>query len=151
MNHMGSASLTICPASEFAVPAVFAGPVAAERRFWEFFIAQINNDHTRKAYFNAVRHFSTWCQVRSIGDLRRVEPMHIASYLKAMEKEGRAAPTIKVHLTALRKLFDWMVLGHLLTVNPAHSVHGPRYVVRKGKTPVLTAEETRELLDSIEV
>jgi hypothetical protein len=27
-------------------------------------------------------------------------------------------------------------------------VRGPKYVVRKGKTPVLTAEEARELLDS---
>jgi hypothetical protein len=33
---------------------------------------------------------------------------------------------------------------------PAHAVGGPRYVVKKGKTPVLTAEEARELLESIE-
>ena len=36
------------------------------------------------------------------------------------------------------------------TVNPAHAVRGPKYVVRKGKTPVLTAAEARTLLDSIE-
>jgi hypothetical protein len=35
-------------------------------------------------------------------------------------------------------------------VNPAHAVRGPKYVVKKGKTPVLTAEEARTLLDSIE-
>ena len=39
--------------------------------------------------------------------------------------------------------------GHVLDVNPAHAVRGPKYVVKKGKTPVLTAEEARELLDSI--
>ena len=43
-------------------------------------------------------------------------------------------------------LFDWLVTGHVLEVNPAHAVRGPKYVVRKGKTPVLTAEEARELL-----
>ena len=42
-------------------------------------------------------------------------------------------------------LFDWLVTGHVLEVNPAHAVRGPKYVVRKGKTPVLTAEEAREL------
>ena len=47
-------------------------------------------------------------------------------------------------------LFDWLVTGHVLEVNPAHAVRGPKYVVRKGKTPVLTAEEARELLESIE-
>jgi integrase len=43
------------------------------------------------------------------------------------------------------------VTGHVLDVNPALAVRGPKYVVKKGKTPVLTAGEARELLDSIEV
>jgi len=34
-------------------------------------------------------------------------------------------------------------------VNPAHAVRGPKYVVTKGKTPVLTAEEARAALDAI--
>ena len=46
-------------------------------------------------------------------------------------------------------LFDWLVTGHVLTVNPAHAVRGPKYVLRKGKTPVLNVEEARTLLDSI--
>ena len=48
-------------------------------------------------------------------------------------------------------LFDWLVMGHVLDVNPAHAVRGPKYVVKKGKTPVLTADEARELLDSIAI
>ena len=47
--------------------------------------------------------------------------------------------------------FDWLVTAGVLTVNPAHAVRGPKHVVRKGKTPVLTAEEARELLDSIAI
>jgi integrase len=42
-------------------------------------------------------------------------------------------------------------LGHIMDVNPAHAVRGPKHSVRKGKTPVLTAEEARTLLDSIPV
>jgi len=41
------------------------------------------------------------------------------------------------------------VIGHIIDVNPAHAARGRKYVVRKGKTSVLTAEEARELLDSI--
>jgi integrase/recombinase XerD len=55
------------------------------------------------------------------------------------------------HLAALRMLFDWLVTGHVLDVNPAHAVRGPKYVVKKGKTPVLTAAEARELPDSIAI
>ncbi len=47
-------------------------------------------------------------------------------------------------------LFDWLVIGQQLAVNPASSVRGPRHSVKKGKTPVLTAEETRALLDAID-
>jgi site-specific recombinase XerD len=46
-------------------------------------------------------------------------------------------------------LFDWLVTGQVIDSNPAHSVRGPRHVVTQGKTPVLDAEETRSLLDSI--
>jgi site-specific recombinase XerC len=46
-------------------------------------------------------------------------------------------------------LFDWLVTGHVIETNPAHSVRGPRYTVKKGKTPILTAEEAHALLESI--
>jgi integrase len=60
-------------------------------------------------------------------------------------------PSVKQHLAAIRMLFDWLVTGHVIEANPAHSVRGPRYTVKKGKTPVLTAEEAHALLDSIPV
>lgn len=44
-----------------------------------------------------------------------------------------------------------VLAGHVLEVNPAHAVRGPKYVVKKSKTLVLTAEEARELLDSIKM
>jgi integrase len=37
----------------------------------------------------------------------------------------------------------------VIATNPAAPVRGPRHVVRKGRTAVLTAEEARTLLDSI--
>jgi site-specific recombinase XerD len=68
---------------------------------------------------------------------------------KERQDKPLSAPTVKQHLAALRMLFDWLVIGQVSEVNPAHAVHGPKHVVRKGKTSVLTAEEARELLDSI--
>jgi integrase/recombinase XerD len=47
-------------------------------------------------------------------------------------------------------LFDYLVTGGVLPFNPAASVKGPTYVVKKGKTPVLSAEDARTLLDSID-
>ena len=46
-------------------------------------------------------------------------------------------------------LFDWLVVGHIMEVNPAHAVRGPKHVVKTGKTPVLENTEWRKLLDTI--
>jgi len=116
----------------------------------EFFTAQINNDHTRKAYLNATRRFAEWCAAHGIGDLASVHPFHVAAFIKELQGQF-SPPPVKQNLAALRMLFDWLVTGHVLDVNPSHAVRGPKYVVKKGKTPVLTAEEAHELLESIKI
>ena len=37
-----------------------------------------------------------------------------------------------------------------MATNPAHAVRGPKHVAKTGKTTVLTGEQARELLDSID-
>ena len=57
---------------------------------------------------------------------------------------------LKQHLAAIRMLFDWLVTGQVIAMNPASSVRGPKHVVKRGKTPVLDADQARQLLDSID-
>jgi integrase/recombinase XerD len=64
--------------------------------------------------------------------------------------QAKAAPTAKQHLAAISMLFDWLTTGGVIAFNPAASVRGPKHVVKPGKTPVLTAAEARQLLDSID-
>jgi site-specific recombinase XerD len=146
-----SASRTIAAASGAdIVPAVIAdaGDHAA-RRFLEFFAATIRNKNTRLAYYRAACHFFAWVEQHEIGGLADIEPVHVAAYIEVLQ-ETAAKPTVKLHLAAIRMLFDWLVVGQVLAVNPAHAVRGPKHVVKRGKTPVLTEEEARRLLDSID-
>lgn len=129
------------------LPRIFLRSPDSARRFWEFFTANIRNRNTRKAYFVAVGQFSEWCEKRKLA-LAMVQPIHVGAYIESLG-EKRSKPTVKQHLAAIRMLFDWLVTGQVIPLNPAHSVRGPRYSVKKGKTPVLTAEEMRQLLDSI--
>ena len=99
---------------------------------------------------NAARRFADWCAGNSIHELSQVQPFHVAAFIKDLQDE-LSPPTVKQHLAALRMLFDWLVTGHVIDVNPAHAVRGPKYVVKKGKTPVLAADEARTLLDSIPI
>ena len=125
-----------------------AGPSAA-KRFVEFFTANIRNRGTREMYARAVGRFCCWCEQRGIG-LEDVEPIVVAAYVEHLSVEV-SRPTVKLHLAAIRMLFDYLVTGHIVKVNPAASVRGPRHVVHKGKTPVLSAQEARLLLDSIDI
>lgn len=121
---------------------------SACKRFIEFFTANIPNDNTRMAYAQAIRQFFTWCDQRGFRSLDLIEPTVVAAYLKQHQS---SKPTVKQHLAAIRMLFDWLVVGQVLPMNPAHAVRGPKHVVKKGKTPVLSAAEARQLLDSIDV
>jgi site-specific recombinase XerC len=40
---------------------------------------------------------------------------------------------VKQHLAALRMLFDWLVVGHALEVNPAHAVRGTKSGLRRAR------------------
>jgi site-specific recombinase XerC len=106
-------------------------------------------------------------------DLKAIVPVHVAAYVEQLPERLRherrvirasrnvrrfhtrtattalEAPSVKQHLAAIRMLFDWLVTGQIVPHNPASSVRGPKHVVKKGKTPVLSAEDARKLLDSI--
>ena len=135
-------------ASGAKVPALFLRSADAGKRFWEFFTAHIRNRNTRRAYFNAAAMFSDWCESQKLA-LHDVRPVHVAAYIELLMR-AHSKPTVKQHLAAIRMLFDWLVTGQLIPLNPAHSVRGPRHSVKKGKTPVLSADEMRTLLDSID-
>ena len=133
----------------FKVPALIqnAGQDTT-RRFVEFFTANIRNKNTRMAYMRAIRRFCLWVESRNI-ELPSVEPIVVASYIESLLK-SHSDLSVKQHLAAIRMLFDYLVTGGVLRTNPAASVKGPKVVIVKGKTPVLSAADARFLLESID-
>ncbi|HVB82922.1 MAG TPA: tyrosine-type recombinase/integrase [Candidatus Binataceae bacterium] len=121
-------------------------------RFLEFCAANIRNPHTRRAYGRAVSDFLAWCAAAGVPSIADVQPLHVATWIETLSREDElAAPTVRQRLAALRHLFDWLVIGQVVPVNPAASVRGPAHIVKSGKTPVLDPAESRALLDSIDV
>jgi site-specific recombinase XerD len=135
------------PLSAHLLPVLIAeAGDGAAKRFFEFFTANIRNPNTRAAYAQAVAQFLRWCDDRGIS-LQSIQPTAVAAYI---ESHSGSDPTKKQHLAAIKMLFDWLVTGQIIPSNPAASVRGPKHVVRKGKTHVLSAEDARKLLDSID-
>jgi site-specific recombinase XerD len=121
-----------------------------QERFIEFFTANIRNRNTRRAYAQAVAEFLAWCENCRVPSIAAVQPVHVGGYIEELTRE-RSAPTAKQRLSAIRHLFDWLVVGQVMPMNPASSVRGPSHVVKCGKTPVLSPEQARRFLDAIDV
>jgi hypothetical protein len=133
----------LVPISSATLPAlVAAAGERASMRFLEFFAANIRNSHTRRAYARAAQEFLAWCASVGLSSIAAVEPVHVAAWIEAATRE-LAAPSVKQRLAAIRHLFDWLVTGQVVPVNPAGSVRGPRHVVTTGQTPVLDPAEAR--------
>jgi site-specific recombinase XerD len=132
----------------YIVPALIAdaGDPAA-LRYVEFFTANIRNPNTRRAYARACTSFFAWCDERGL-TLTTIRPHDVATYIETRQLT-HSAPDVKQQLAAVRMLFDWLITGQIVPVNPAAAVRGPKHVVKTGKTAVLDAKEWRQLLDSI--
>jgi integrase family protein with SAM-like domain len=106
------------------LPAIIgrAGDAAAWR-FVEFFAATIRNKNTRAAYARAIAQFFEWCDERRVRTLREINPVLIAAYI---EHHPGSAPSVKQHLAAIRMLFDFLVTGQIVPMNPAASVHSAK-------------------------
>ena len=111
-------TLAVASRAGIVVPRVIAGAGEhAARRFLEFFAATIRNKNTRMAYYRAVCSFFACCDKHRVGEIADIEPLHLAAYIESLG-QSMAKPTVKQHLAAVRMLFDWLVTGQVVAVNP---------------------------------
>src|SRR5271168_356313 len=118
MNHLAAITSPMVP------ELVAAAGERASMRFLEFFAANIRNSHTRRAYARAAEEFLAWCADAAVPSIAAVQPVHVATWIEAGTRE-LAAPSVKQRLAAIRHLFDWLVTGQVVPINPAGSVRGP--------------------------
>jgi hypothetical protein len=102
----------------YIVPALIAA--AGDQAGWryiEFFTANIRNPHTRRAYARACSRFFAWCEDRG-QSLASIRPFDVATYIEGLQQQ-HSAPGVKQQLAALRMLFDWLITGQIIPMNPA--------------------------------
>jgi integrase/recombinase XerD len=137
------------PAANAPLPALVteAGPTAC--RVWDdFFAASLRNPYTRAAYRRAASCFFAWMEKEWPGvPLHEITPAQVGNYFDQL---SGGPPKRKLHLAALRRLFDLFVTRHLMVLNPASCVRGERYAVIEGKTPEITRQQATQLLRAID-
>ena len=145
------------------VPALILelGADAAER-FITYFTDNIRNPNTRRAYHRWVLYFFCWCDRTGL-DFKSVKSFHVSAFIEGLlsEQAQKIVPekrdegpygksSVKQALAAIRMLYDWLIIGQVSDVNPAHAVRGPKLVVTKGLTPLLDDDEMSLLLNSVD-
>jgi integrase/recombinase XerD len=120
------------------------GRRAYQRALQHFFTANIRNRNTRIA----VRQFcnsSTGArtEARSWSPSGQALSPHISSSSVRLSPSHRSSNTWRPFVSCS---ITWLPAAY--AVEPAGVVRGPQYVVKRGKTPVLSAYQVRQLLDS---
>ena len=145
-------SLVPLPAFASWPVAVASAPPDALHAILQFFAAEVRNSNTRRAYVRAAQDFFAYVAPMAGGNrLETLTSLHVSSWIEAMRCAGLGAPTIKVRLAGLRMLFQALVRERIIAVNPAAVVRGPKHSITRGSTPVLSADEARQLLDAVDV
>lgn len=132
--------------SSLPIPQLIQDAGSAAQFAWEeFFLGKLRNAYTRRAYLHAVQHFLKWIEHQQI-ELSRITPGMVGRYFDEL---AVGVPSKKLYLAAIRAFLDVLVQRHAIVLNPALSVRTERYSATEGKTPEITVEQSRRLLNAI--
>lgn len=128
---------------EWLPPAALAQSSACFEGVQEFLLLRLPNVNTRQTYAAACAGLLRWGSSQSLS-IEALRPVHIAAYAYVISQ--RLAPmSVAVHLTAIRRMFAWLVERQLLASNPAAATRSARRIVHSGSTPALMPAEIAQL------
>ena len=110
--------------------------------------ANIENANTRRAYKNDVREFMEFAGIQESHEFRAVKRSHLIAWRKQLEMRALEAPTIRRKLSALSSLFDFLCESNAVEFNPADGVKRPTAGANEGKSPALSDERAKALLNA---
>ena len=111
-------------------------------------LANIENANTRRAYKNDVQDFMAFAGLRALHEFRSVKRSHLIAWRKNLEMRALEAPTIRRKLSALSSLFDFLCESNAVEFNPADGVKRPTAGANEGKSPALSDERAKALLNA---
>ena len=116
--------------------------------------ANLNNENTRRAYRADVQDFMTFLGIERPEELREVTRAHVIAWRSSLtdpaEDGGRnlAPASVQRKLGAVASLYDHLCDRNAVAGNPVRGVKRPQRDVQAGRTPALSDDEARRLLDA---
>lgn len=107
----------------------------------------ISSEKTRQAYQNDIRAFTQFVGIQHPAEFRMVTRSHVIAWRKALEAKNFSDASIRRKLSALSSLFEYLCEHNAVTHNPVKGVKRPMANNNEGKTPALSNDQARKLLE----
>ena len=110
--------------------------------------ANIENPRTRRAYKNDLNDFMRFVGITQPEEFRIVTRAHVIAWRNDLEARSLATASIRRKLSALSSLFDALCEANAITHNPVKGVARPKEGANEGKTPAVSDDQARRLLNA---
>jgi integrase/recombinase XerD len=134
------------PGSRLLTKAEFQGLAQVPPEI-EWF-ANIQNERTRRAYQNDLRDFLAFVGIEKPEEFRQVTRAHVIAWRNDLNRRQLSPSTIRRRLSALTSIFDYLCEKNSIQINPVHGVERPKESVNEGKTPTLSVDQAKRLLEA---
>ena len=109
--------------------------------------ANIDNQHTRRAYRNDLKEFMMFAGIRRPKELRLITRAHVIAWRKDLDARKLAPGSIRRKMSALSSLYEFLTDKNAVATNPVKGVKRPKVDSYEGKTPAIADKEARQLMN----
>lgn len=103
---------------------------------------------TRKSYYRGIKDFIAFIGIQSEKDFCKVNQAHVIAWREKLIKEGKKPNTVNSKLATLSSLYKFLFGKQVVDRNPVDGVERLRINKEQVKTPAITAQEVRKILDA---
>ena len=130
-----------------------------QKHFISLFLESKRSNYTRIAYEKDIKDFFGVNNVKHITTdiIRKVNLIHITSYIKKIEEEGLSSATVNRKVSSLSGLYNWLMKFkdnesnfEIIKYNPFANLSEEKPVINNKETEFLTESEVLQLMKSID-
>ncbi|HED35305.1 MAG TPA: tyrosine recombinase XerC [Gammaproteobacteria bacterium] len=115
--------------------------------FYQFLQSEkLFSKHTLDSYRRDISRFCSFLSEQSVTDWHAIDEQHIRQFVAQVHRQGLGGKSIQRSLSALRRLFRFLLTNKRIKINPAAQVRAPK---SERKLPdVMQAQEIEHLLNT---
>lgn len=84
------------------------------------------SQHTLDNYLRDINRFDEFCNKQSLSEWHLIDEQHIRQFVSQVHRQGLGGKSIQRLLSALRRLFRFLLVNRKIKINPAANIRAPK-------------------------